>query len=227
MKQRNVISHHPPRTDREIPLSGDDGRMESPCQKGHRLHLKAQRVLLLWAALFEGRIEALPSNKTGLFGKAFPRRYSAEIVGAALLGAGYALLMNEWSLAQPIMWRLSIWLGAGILGVLYFEERQFPLSRLFWPLWVGWVAAVCNISVSSYLFVITGLLALVRSDGSRADAKNYLRAGIDFIVSYSAVTAVCIRPPSDSWTLMGTTSALMFLQGFLAVLYMEMGERRR
>ncbi len=225
MKQPDFNHYTPSNIDHGISFKADDGRLETPSEKMERLHFKAQRVLSLWTDLLEGRADTLPFDNPKISGYPLPLRYCAMVFGFAIVSGIYVAIMNSWGFPRTIMWRFSIWLGIGILGVFHLEAQSHFLRRLFWPLWVGLVAAACNISVPEYLCFTVALLAWIRNDEGQPVPKNHFKVGIDLFISYGSVAACCIWPPSTLWKLIGMTMALGGLQGLLSLLYMEIKEK--
>ena len=223
--RHNILNTGDPLSrEREVPFDNSFQCAVPLYESGRRLHLKAQRIISLWEALFERGAPLLPSNRKIIGEPAVFFKFIVMIGLFAVLAATYVAFAYEWMLTQKITLRLSVWLGVGIFSVLCFQERQYPLTKLFWPLWLGGIAAVCEMPIPGYLCLAVGISAWVRNYEVEPGPKSRLLSGVDFLVSYGALAAGFIRPPLSLWELVTATLFFVLLQGVLEFLHM-MAER--
>ena len=159
-------------------------------EKRVQLHLKAQQMVSQWTKISEAvpYIDAKqgrpPKDDT-------PTSKIRMLTGTLILGclaALYAAATESFLQMQPVMLRLSIWLGLGVYGVLLCHWYHHPyLGGLLLPLWIGFSSAWISMTVMAYLFLTMGILIWIRS-GLTCDRSLLLkRLGLDLLFSYGSV----------------------------------------
>jgi hypothetical protein len=163
-------------------------------EKRAQLHLKAQQVVSQWIKLSEAvpYIDAKqgrpPDDEASISKKGM-------LTGTLILGCLavlYAAAMESFLPMQPVMIRLSIWLGLGVYGVLLCHWHHQPfLGRLLLPRWIGFSSAWISMTVMAYLFLTIGILIWIRSGLTSAEGSLLLKElGLDLLISYGSVTLI-------------------------------------
>jgi hypothetical protein len=107
-----------------------------------------------------------------------------------ILAALYAAVLQSLFILQPVMVKLSIWLGLGVYGVLFYHWQNTPFSMLIFPLWIGFSSAWISMTAAGYLFLAMGLLIWIRSGHFCFRSISFRRMGLDFILSYGGVVLI-------------------------------------
>jgi len=175
---------------KDLPLNKT--RFKALFKNRQRLHLKVQQLAYQWAKLSEFVNSADPAKDEQIIDQKVLSR-KAMLIGtlifgclAALYAAGIEYLPN----VQPTMIRLSIWLGLGVYGVLFFHWHNKSFIKLFFPLWIGFSSAWISMSVKEYLVLTMGLLVWIRSGDIFWSSISYKRLGLEFLLSYGGFALI-------------------------------------
>lgn len=188
-------------------------RFHNECQ---RLHAKVRRMVYLWEALMEYE-EARETDGLGRFRTDRRPVRCAGMWGTlvyAVVAALYTQGLCYLAVTQPIMLRLSIWLGVGIYGMLFFQWNDQAYGKLFIPLWIAFIAALSAMTVLEYLFLAMGLLLWIRSGQRSCESGFWFRFGGDLLLSYGGLEMALWFSNSTSVAPVWATFIFCILQGF-------------
>ena len=162
-------------------------------EKREQLHLKTQQMVSQWTKISETvpYIDVKQNQPPKDDAPMSKKRMVAGTLTLGCLAALYAVAMESFIQIQPVMLRLSIWLGLGVYGVLLCHWHSQPfLGGLLLPLWIGFSAAWISMTVMAYLFLTMSILIWIRCGLTCKCSLLLKRLGLDLLISYGGVVLV-------------------------------------
>jgi hypothetical protein len=157
-----------------------------------RLHLKVQYIVSQWDYWVKQVTPIGSFDNHEILDKKTSTRRTA-FIGTLIYGCIatlYMFVLQNWIQPQPIMTRLSIWLGLGGYGILFFHWYERPYIKLILPLWIVFSAAWISMPVLHYIFWVNGFLVWIRSDSLSYNPAFFKVLGFDFLSSYMGMGLV-------------------------------------
>lgn len=179
-----------------------------------RLHLKTQRIVSFWNQAVEDG-GAVGSGGLGICRQKIQAAWQGCLGTLVYAGVAalYVAVIQFAAVTNPVIIRLSIWLGIGGYGAFFYQWTKQSYKRLLCPLWIGFAATWISMSAAGYLFLCMGLLVWIRS-GHCCEYSGFPKAIVfDFFLSYGGLAMAFWLVESTTVTIVWATLMFTSLQG--------------